>query len=860
MPVLKPAARRYRSEQAASQYIPYSSHVTENVISTVDGEFVTCFRVRGRTFATASDEELIRWCMDLNHLVKQIGDEHLSIWTHLHHKHVHEYQYANYPSSFARMLDGHYAEKFESKPTMANDFYLSLVYNPVGDATQRYLSKLEKSSAREIEQLNREAIAALEESAEQVRQGMARYGIERLGVYYRDENGDVVASDRSDELEDTEGDDEGDLLADVDYTPAESVRPIGRQYAYSEPLELFSFLVNGTWSPVLVGRRMIRHVLQTTRTVSSVWGDIIQLRDVDRVSYTAAVEVRDYEPETEPGQFNKFLGAEFEFVLSQSFTCMGQQAAKSHLTRQQAAMLETNDLARSQTQELGAAADELVSGTFIYGWHHATIHVFGDTERDTRKRASKARNMMGNCGVTATAVGLASEAAYYAKLPANHSLIPRPMAISSLNFLSLSSFHNLHGGKPHNNPWGDAVTMLETTAGSPFHFNWHATPLHENSLGKRPAGHTLFLGKTGEGKTTLMNALLTFSTKFRPRMFAFDRDEGMRQMVMALGGQYTVMREGEPSGFQPLQMESTRTNVAFVKRLLRVCAETQLGDRLPARDAQMLDTAVDAVMGTESVFEPELRTMTTVMQQIPAPAMTGAKSDVTLVELLQPWCEDGQNGWLFDNPSDSLDMTVNDIVGFDITEFIVEKDEPAPDTRAPMLMYLLYRMRKTIDGRRPTIVSMDEFHAYLNDPIMEVEVKRGLKTDRKKDAIYAFATQEPNDAIDSRIGKTVIQQVTTKVMLPNPEASRSDYVDVMKLTPEEYRQVSTMPEGSRQFMVKQGSMSAKCRFNLAGMEREISILSGTPDGAQLCAEIIEELGTDDPDRWMPEFWKRQGIS
>ncbi|MCP5961517.1 AAA family ATPase, partial [Klebsiella pneumoniae] len=81
----------------------------------------------------------------------------------------------------------------------------------------------------------------------------------------------------------------------------------------------------------------------------------------------------------------------------------------------------------------------------------------------------------------------------------------------------------------------------------------------------------------------------------------------------------------------------------------------------------------------------------------------------------------------------------------------------------PLLMYLNFRVRQSIDGRRRVIQVFDEFHQYLDDPIMSVEVKRGLKTDRKKDAVYVFSTQEPNDALDSSIGKTIMQQCVTKI-------------------------------------------------------------------------------------------------
>ncbi|MBT1563931.1 hypothetical protein KK467_28850, partial [Klebsiella pneumoniae] len=89
----------------------------------------------------------------------------------------------------------------------------------------------------------------------------------------------------------------------------------------------------------------------------------------------------------------------------------------------------------------------------------------------------------------------------------------------------------------------------------------------------------------------------------------------------------------------------------------------------------------------------------------------------------------------------------NDIFGFDLSEFIAAKEEVSSPARTPLMMYLLYRVRDSIDGKRRVIQCFDEFHAYLDDPVIEREVKRGIKTDRKKDAIYVFATQEPNDAL-----------------------------------------------------------------------------------------------------------------
>lgn len=216
-----------------------------------------------------------------------------------------------------------------------------------------------------------------------------------------------------------------------------------------------------------------------------------------------------------------------------------------------------------------------------------------------------------------------------------------------------------------------------------------------------------------------------------------------------------------------------------------------------------------------------------------------------------PW---GEHGWLFDNDADELDLNQHDVFGFDLTDFIVGPGQKAPVARTPLLMYLLYRVRSSIDGTRRVIQTFDEFAQYLDDPTITLEVKRGLKTDRKKDCIYVFATQEANDALDSAIGKTITQACVTKVMLYNPEATPSDYLEYLKLTPAELDAMLSIPEDSRQFLVKQGNQSAVAVMDLSGMDDEIAILSGTPDNAERLDQVMKRLGSEDPDAWLPAYF------
>lgn len=847
----------FKKEPGVLKYLPYSYHVTPHIISTVNGEYLSVFRVRGRTHDCASNAELVKWHADLNYMLKAIGNERVKLWSHTHHREERNYPQAHFDRKFPAYFDAYYSELFSDVPLMVNDLYLTIVYNPLGDATQKLLARFEKATPAEQREIQADAIAALEEICEQVSNTLKPYGITRLGYYYRDKRGNIITEPKQEEIDADLDVDSDDILDEAVTRLVEQKQEQPQNYhTFSSALEWFSYLVNGEWSAVPVCRERIKEYLATTRITSSLWGDGIQLRMMDDTRYTSGVEVRDYDTDTEPGQINILMEAPFEFILTQTYCCMSQQAARTYLSNQQKALLETHDPAQGQIQQMNEALEGVVSRSFVMGWHHLTVHTYASTLKQARSNASVIKTMLNNSGLIASTVGLASEAAYFAKLPGNQHLAPRPCPLNSWNFLCFSPFHNFMSGKANNNPWGPALMQLKTVAGTPLFLNMHVTPEDEMSFGKRPLGHLLMLGRSGAGKTTLLGAMAAQATKYNARMYFYDSDQGLMPLITLLGGHYTHLKEGISTGWAPLQITPTAKNIAFAKRLLRICVETTLGDTLPNELGTELVRALDALMGEHSLIPQQQRTVTFLSEMVTLPE---------LAKLLNPWTRKGEHGWLFDNDSDTLNVTKYDIYGFDLSDFVVSEGELPSAARSPMLMYLNYRVRQSIDGSRRVIQWYDEFHRYLDDPIMDVEIKRGLKTDRKKDAIYAFATQEPNDALECRIGKTIVQQTVTKILLENPDASFEDYVNGMKLTPAEYEALLSIPENSRQFLVKQGSQSALAEMNLSPrvksaenfkrLDRILSVLSGTPDNAARLAEIMTKTGEEDPDKLLEMYWQ-----
>lgn len=146
---------------------------------------------------------------------------------------------------------------------------------------------------------------------------------------------------------------------------------------------------------------------------------------------------------------------------------------------------------------------------------------------------------------------------------------------------------------------------------------------------------------------------------------------------------------------------------------------------------------------------------------------------------LEKWTSRGSMGWVFDNAEDEMKLDSR-FIGFDMTDFLDNAE-----IRTPLMLYLFRRIDALLTGER-TIIAIDEFWKALGDDAFRSFAQDGLKTYRKRNALMVFATQSPADALKSDISHSILEQVATKIMLPNPNGNRRDYVDGFSMTEAEY--------------------------------------------------------------------------
>src|SRR5690606_28472517 len=100
------------SETPAGQFIPYTHHVTDTIISTKNAEYLSVWKIDGRPHQSASEADVFQWIRELNNTLRGISSANLSLWTHIVWRRVYEYPDAEFDNLFCRQLDEKYRESF----------------------------------------------------------------------------------------------------------------------------------------------------------------------------------------------------------------------------------------------------------------------------------------------------------------------------------------------------------------------------------------------------------------------------------------------------------------------------------------------------------------------------------------------------------------------------------------------------------------------------------------------------------------------------------------------------------------------------------------------------------------------------
>ena len=813
-------------EKSLNEHIPYAG-LYENCMITKTGEFVRTWHISGRFFETTDNEDLNNRNAQLNTFLRNITSSQVAIYVHRIRSEDREEMNAEYGNSFCNELAEKYMRLVANQGLYRTDLYLSVVYRPYATKAEKTLQKAGRRTIAEIKQDRLAALEKMNELSNKVESSLRRYYPRLLASY--EKNG----------------------------------------IEYNEQLSFINYLLTFQWQPV----RVLKNHKGVPALLYSYLGNarvqagqtMLQIDTPAAQKFAQVIELKEYNSYTQMGMLDELLYPSdtmpYSFIETQSYAFKSRFDAKKYLERQKNQLKSSEDGAVAQLEEMDEAINELMDGKFAVGEYHYSLMVIGNTPEDCRYYTQSAAAQIQDIGFLPFVSTAANMGAFFAQLPTNFKYRPRVANLTSGNFSMLAPLNNFPSGKKYGNPWGDAILPLITPANQAVYFNFHDSPLNTDNYDDKLLGNTMIIGKSGSGKTVLMTMLTALMQKYRKdregretgfNCIYFDKDRGAEIAIRAMGGGYLALESGKPTGFNPFQLENTEKNRIFLNNLICLLLG-QTGEKVSVTDRAKIQLGIEIVMK----MPKEMRRLSTVLQNITEGA-TKEERDNSIHKRLDQWVGNGIYAWVFDrNKEDKLDFGAQTIFGIDGTAFL--DDETA---RAPISMYLLYRMEELVDGRR-FFYAMDEFWKWLEDEVFSDFCKDKQLTIRKLNGFGMFATQQPDIIVDNPNSSALIGQTATMIFLPNPSAKRKDYIDGFGLNETEYEIVKTLNEDSRMFLVKQTGVDEKgdLRSYIASLDlsnsefkNTIRVLSGSAEKVPACRKAIEEMGSD-PDQWLPRYFE-----
>lgn len=820
--------KKVRDEVKISSIYPITHLNSPSVFETKEGLLGTVIRLEGIPFATELPERLNALSNTLHQALSCL-DERFIAYVTVHRKKENIVLEGAFSSPLAARINDKYHARFKGANLYKNNLYLTLVLK--GDTSNKsakvihWLKRaLDAGSSVQANVHRLENLNQLTNTANQILSSLSKFRPHLLG-------------DADDSLGYSE------LLAFLSLIPN-----AGEAVHFQKPT-YFSPISKTLAETFLDEERYPEgHLGQYVSTKQVIFGETLQFQGATNndVQFGAMLSIKKYgKTKTSSSTLDPLLSLNTEFISTHTFAPLPRDSALDQIRLKRDKLNNAGDLSTSQIDDLSDLDDDIASEKARLGFHHNTLMLIAPSQKQLEKAVNEAVKAYAYADMVAIKeTPLGAEPAFWAQIPGAHAFIARASLITSHNFVDFCPLHNYQTGFKDKNHLGGAVTLLETPSKTPVFFNYHG----KSSTTNPAKGHALLFGGNNAGKTTLVSFLDSQMGRYNNRSFFLDRDQASKIYILGSGNsRYLTIapRYHHQCRMNPLQLPDTPENRTFLKTWMAQLIKQPLEEELPRHLSEIINECIN--YNFEHLASP-YRTLSHLAKFLPV--------DFPRWPELRCWLKgddtrgDGEYSWLFDNEQDVLEFDF-DKVGFDITYLM---DEVTHLISTPVYLYLVHRMRQSLDGRLTSFV-IDEAFQVFNSPFWVMLLRNWLPTIRKKNGHFIFMTQSPQTVLESAIRATILDNVATTILFPNPQADHNTYVNHLNLSESEYEVIKNNEPESRLFLFKQENEAILCKLDLSPLSDEVRILSGNTKSVALLDSLMERLG-DATALWMPAFIER----
>jgi len=404
-----------------------------------------------------------------------------------------------------------------------------------------------------------------------------------------------------------------------------------------------------------------------------------------------------------------------------------------------------NRHALAMASDADQALAEASHGAVAYGYSTPAVVLLSPDPGQLDESAAELLKLIRHRGIAARRETFAAVDAFLGTLPGNGANNVRRPLIHSQNFAHLLWTASVWAGQATNPnpllPPGSPAHVWAATGTTPFRLNLH----------RGDVGHTLIVGPTGSGKSTLVALLQAQFFRYpEAQVFAFDKGYSSLALALAAGASHYDIASDSPDSlaFYPLaaidEPQELLWATSWVEQLLVL-----QGLALVPEERVLVQKAL------ENLSLSPTRTLTLLLAKVQSNRLRTALRPYTLL---------GPYAGLFDGESDALRTSrytvfeMSNLMGID------------PKAVIPLLLYLFRRIEKRLDGR-PTLIVLEEAWTFLAHSLFAERIAAWLRELRKLNAAVVFVTQSLSDLHQSPLRQVLYESCPTKILLANPEAT-----------------------------------------------------------------------------------------
>ncbi len=492
---------------------------------------------------------------------------------------------------------------------------------------------------------------------------------------------------------------------------------------------------------------------------------------------------------------------------------------------------ESSDIAEKQISEALSQMDENISGNQNLLSYYPMILLYSNSEDELNQNIKYLNQICARFGITAVTENYATKVSWFSML-AGYDTFPRNFKLLSKTAAICFPMSVVPTGLSKSD-WGEGpIVIFPTHQGTPYMFQFHVS---ENP---NAVGHTLTIGPTGQGKTTLFSFLISQSMRHsKLKTFFFDRNRGAEIFTLSVGGKYITFENrsqesdnilaGFKAKLNPLKIEDSNKNRDFLRRWLSLISE---------QDSAI---ALEEIGRSVSINFDYLSKDKRLLKDIYTSCFS---ANGGMREALKKWVDPLQYGSIFNEDEDTLDL-FSRLTTFDFTEILND------ETLSPaVISYIIQRINTiTTSGGNPSLIMIDETAPMLANPMFRQNFITGLQEGRKNRQAYMAAFQQANILDKLGIGDVVRGQAQTMLFFRNPGADSSDYAH-WKLNPKEmaFIQGQAYPELKRAILLSRPVSNESVILNteLDGLGNYLKLFESGRRSVLLVEELYKKMGSD----------------